>query len=332
MRLLAGRSGHESSGEDGASRSAHSLWKHVRGEPHPPVSDPESSELLAVADVTREAFDASPESPQLAPGATFSTVHQRLMEAITASRELDGEERLPPHRRSDTLWPREKNHRSSAWRSAVKYVFAMLLFLAAGFGGHQLGRKTVPVFPVSSLVEDFDNSLKSPEPLGLVGDNNHAAAAWLRGSTGIHVHLPSQSATGMHLLGARRGDVNGTTVALTHYEKNGVRVVLYQLNAPRVALDGLNQINLNGRAYFTQDYGAYHVVAWRSGDNVLAVVSPLPVSDALQLAVQMRTHPQPDTFASGDETPGERSDETEVDYDSAPSPAKPQTPVSATKP
>ena len=331
MRLMAGRTVRVSNGEEGANRGAHSLWKHVRGEPHPPVSDPDSSELLAVADVTREALSAPNVSQKLAPGTTFTTVHERLMEAITASRQLDGDNEADGRRGRNWHGPRDSHGRGGRGlqlRSVLRYVFAALLFLAAGIGGHQLGRKQIPVLPVSWLVEDFVNSLKSPEPLDLVDGNNHDAAAWLKSNTGIRVHLPSQSETGMRLLGARRGNVNGTTVALTHYEKNGVRLVLYQLNAPRVALDGLDQVNLNGRAYFTQDYGAYHVVAWRSGDNVLAVVSPFPVSEALQLAVHMRTHPAPDTFASEDEPPGQRSDETEVDYAPAASSATPGPVVS----
>lgn len=328
MRLLPRSKSLKST--ESVSQEAQVLWKHLRsGDVAGPrrceaASSPASSAkggpqsakdrvrdstraLCDLADDCCEALEPNPEA-ELAIHASFSAVHGSLMEAISASRSGAA---APPQGRRPWHWtPALILQR----QNAPRYALAVVLFLAAGVGGHQIGRRAVPVVPVATFVADFDASQSAPEPLELVGSNTKATASWLKDSTGIRVHLPSEKDTGMRLLGARHSTLNGTLVALAHYEMKGVRVVLYQLYAPRFALEGLNENVIGGRSYFTQDYGHNHVVAWRSGDNVLAVVSPLPVTQTIRVAVRMRTHPAPDTFAADDNLRSSDLPETSVNY------------------
>lgn len=223
--------------------------------------------------------------------AAFAPVHQSLMNA--ASRDGISQEFALP--KSQRLWG------NFAWRHAtLRLAMGAVLLVAVGWGGHQVGRARAQsetrVLPVQSLVDDFDAGLRSPSPFEFVamrpGDNQQAAR-WLSRHVGAPVHLPSPARAGVQLLGARRHTLWHHSVAQTHYLKNGVRVALYQVREPRCGLPHMDEVKLRGRVFLTSNNGQYRVVAWRAGDIVMTLVTPLAMRESLQLAANLRSDSEP---------------------------------------
>jgi hypothetical protein len=77
-------------------------------------------------------------------------------------------------------------------------------------------------------------------------------------------------------------------VAQAHFIRNGVRFALFQVHAPRCGMTGLEEKLVGGRTFLAAQRGAYHVVVWRKGDNIMTLVSPLASPQSLLLAAAMR--------------------------------------------
>ncbi len=151
----------------------------------------------------------------------------------------------------------------------------------------------VRVLPVQALVDDFDSGLRSDTPFEFVADEREtapAAAKRLQNKLGVALHLPLKPRSGARLLGARRHTHWKRAGVQAHYEQNGVRVAVYQMREPSCALGDLREVEMNGRLFMTGKHGAYRVVAWRAGDDVMTMVSPLAMQqhESLLLADDMR--------------------------------------------
>lgn len=193
------------------------------------------------------------------------------------------------------MWPGRLLWPDAKWRVGL----ALLLASAVGFGGHALGRaRAGRELPVQSLADDFDAGLHSSTPFEFVADdsqNERVASQRLSRQMGLPVRLRLARQSGVRLLGARRHSLWNRPGVQTHYIKNGVQVALYQIREPRCSLNDLDETEIDGRLYLTGVRGAYRIVAWRAGDNVMTLVSPLAMKDALHLARDLR----------GPETPAE---------------------------
>lgn len=221
---------------------------------------------------------------------SFAPLHQQLMDAI----ERDEILRATPQVGSTpgaalVAWWENFSRRLAPTRWAL----AALLFLAIGLGGHRLGRlQGAPTLPIDTFVSDFDSGIKSEMPLDFVSANEQdasSAAAWLSRSTGQNVKLPSPKKSGTHILGARHREIwTNHTVAQAHFIRNGVRLALFQVHAPRCGVSGLEEKSVGGRTFLIAQRGAYHVVVWRKGDNIVTLVSPLARPQSLLLAAAMR--------------------------------------------
>jgi anti-sigma factor RsiW len=252
----------------------------------------ELKELGAVSTAVRDLLDD--EMKQLAPAAqaAFDPVHTRLMDAIQRSRREDvafdglpGVTGRAPSRQLRRP-PVFSRHRQPVLMAAMVVV----LTLAAGLGGHQWAQRGAgDVFPVQCLADDFDAGLKDPSPYEFVSQDPRATARWLTHQLGMPVHLPATEKAGVRLLGARRHQLHGRPMAQTHYLKEGMRIALYQVQAPKYGLGGLNEIGGPGRRHFYfKDCGGCRVVLWRVDESVMAIVTPLSIHEALDLAGAIR--------------------------------------------
>jgi anti-sigma factor RsiW len=263
------------------------------------------AEVAALSEAVQQALkDESAREIQEAREA-FTLTHAHLMNRIS--------EDTLSHEAPDALpafspvkpWPWEKSrlkqqrvsaiekHLSRFRKPVLRWAVAGVLICGAGVSGHYMGQMNpTHELPVQSLINDFDSGLKSPTPLEFIAqksDDAHAAAGWLSSHIGISVHVPSVSEAGAELIGARRSLLGSNPVSQTHYLKNGVRVALYQVREPRYSMGGFEEVQLDGRIFMTKKSGDYRVVAWRSGENVLTMVSPLELHESLTLAQAMRT-------------------------------------------
>lgn len=253
----------------------------------PPGARRESEWVRAVLEADQQPHSAVSQAAR----ESFAPLHQHLMDAIErdelrrASQSLRAES-TPLATLAECLKqiPRRL--------MPVRFALAVWMLLAVGLGGHYLGsRQSAPVLPVDTFVSDFDEGIKSAMPLDFISADEQdatSAAAWLSRHTGQKVKLPSPAKSGARILGARHRELWTRPVAQAHYIRNGVRVALFQVHAPRCGVAGLEEKSVGGRTFLVAQRGAYHVVVWRKGDNIVTLVSPLASPQSLRLAAAMR--------------------------------------------
>ncbi len=179
--------------------------------------------------------------------------------------------------------------RSCSASAIARYAAAACVLAAGVIGGHHAGRESGPrALPVQSIVEDYASGLGPSAPLEVSARSTGDTSRWLSKHMGRRVSLPTASRVGATLLGARRCTVEGRLSAQAHYLKNGVRVAYYQIHAPHLGLAGLGEVRSGGRSYFTQNLNGCNLIAWRSDEDIMAVVSPLEMPVSLSLAYSMR--------------------------------------------
>ena len=224
----------------------------------------------------------------------FAPLHAALMENIEnddARRRKADARVLAPQRSLRGTRPK------LSWKMApLKLALASLLFGAAAFGGHFVGQSNASrELPVQSMVDDFDNNMQSGAPLEFVSDDSQTpvqSAQLISDDIGVKVDAPPRH-KGVRLLGARRHSLWNRPGVQAHYLKNGVPFTLYKIREPRCALDGLGEVQVNGRTYLQGQRGHYHVVVWRSGEDVMTMISPLASRPSLELARSMREDSSP---------------------------------------
>lgn len=251
----------------------------------------ENAALLEVSTSVRAAYTEPRVLAREADAAlhAFSPFHAALMENIEADaarRRQSGARVLAARFGSRGARPK------FSWKMApLKLALASMIFGAAAFGGHFIGVQNAPrELPVQSLVDDFDHNLQSATPLDYVSDDSQTpaqSAQLISDNVGLKVDAPPRH-EGVKLLGARRHSLWNRPGVQAHYLKNGVPFTLYKIREPRCALDGLGEVQVNGRTYLQGQRGQYHVVVWRAGEEVMAMISPLAPQPSLALARSMR--------------------------------------------
>lgn len=231
-----------------------------------------------------------------AASASFGEIHGQLMDTI--AQDVKRRAALPmPESGSLAAWlSAQIKFLDSLQRGLrphlVQFALAAFLLVGVGMGGHYVGRKQgAQALPIQSFVDDFDEGMKSEMPLDFISadtDDATSASRWLSQHTGVKIKLPTPRKSGARILGARQKTLWNRPVAQAHYVKNGVRVGLYQVREPRCGLSGLEETSIGGRTFMTAKRGAYHVVVWRKGDDIMTMVSPLAKHQALRLAAAMR--------------------------------------------
>lgn len=234
--------------------------------------------------------------------AAFVPMHARLMERIAddTAATFVGAAPLPTPRR----WPWNnaamQRKPISPWRRMALGAAMASLLVGSTWSAHEMGRQRSPHdLKLQPFVDDFDMGLKSPAPFEFTAYDAsgntaeavrvaHEAAHWLSARAGIPIAVPPARAPGLTLIGARHSFLGERPVAQAHYLQSGVRVGLYQVRDAGVGLGSLDPVKIGQRTYLTANRGPYRVVAWRSGEDVLALVSPLAMRESLQVAQQLR--------------------------------------------
>lgn len=278
------------------------LWERVKGLPHNSgtAANADTQALGEISDAVQAAYAADEDKLGHDAAQSFSPIHNKLMEAIEASQSPAP---APSFRAEDIFAPVSSQRRLLARRARTpqfQWALGLCLVAAVAGGSHELGRfravSDTANLPVQSLVDDFDEGLRSPSPFDFVAyrpeDNQHAAA-WLSQSVGAKVQLPAPTRAGVRLLGARRHTIEDRPVAQTHYSKDGVPIALYQVRAPAYGLAGMNEVRIGSHVFMTSNRGNYRVVAWRAGEVIMTMVSPLGMERSLQLADALRNNQDP---------------------------------------
>lgn len=318
------------------ARDAESLWRFIHAPKNvrlaqatdedrrkEDVQDREVRELSEVSQLLRVAQDDPAEKARLEMGAqeAFQATHKRLMQAIENDADARREKSSSGVQARFSWFAPPFTSRNFRWSWAP--VAAVLMMTA--LSSHSIGyyhalrtlsgpsaasdtAKTNPVvaapsslrlLPVQSLVNAFDDSLRNATPLEFVADQSESPQTIgrkLKKQLGVAMHLPIKPRSGAKLLGVQRHFGWNRPGVQAHYVKNGVRVAVYQFREPNCGLGDLNEVEWNGHLFMTGSRGAYRVVAWRSGEDVMTMVSPLAMREheSLLLAEDMR---QPNDFA-----------------------------------
>ena len=219
--------------------------------------------------------------------AAFASTHARLMSAI----ETDAKPKTS--RFQLRLNEFRRNVSTAAWGiTALRWAVPALLIIFAGWGGHFLGssRADADVLPAQSLLDDYKGGLLHPAPMEVRASDAPTTAKWLSRRTGMKVRVPQRA--DVKLLGGHAHHLKGHEVAQTRYLKNGRRIALYQIHAPSYGLSNLTVAKLDGHTFFLHDNGEFRLIAWRSGESVMALATPFSTADALQLANAIRNSPE----------------------------------------
>jgi hypothetical protein len=303
---------------DAKTRVADRLWQRIQAtrveEDASTGADDNEASLQALHDVSSAVFvllEQEQEAQEPAVAASFAPIHARLMDAIQTTPRHATASRLSSRRRARARLVRTRRIialRQHALRAALercaggwstpwlRWATPVLLMALAGWGGHWLGstRAEADVLPAQSLLDDYAGNLQHPAPLEGKANDAPATAAWLSRRTGMKVRVPAPQRAGVKLLGGRSHHLHGHAVAQTRYLKNGKRVALYQIHAPSYGLSNLAAVKLDGRTFFLRDTGTYRLIAWRSGESVMALVTPFAPADALRLASVIRASTSPE--------------------------------------
>ena len=291
---------------DKTEDAATQLWHRIREprmEARADERELELPQLSAISLSVRELI-VEEEARNHEDGGAFDAIHQKLMDEIEASIPVVSPESVAPlnpktrrKARFQTALHQWNEWCSAVWRGSwsrcapLRLSAAFLVLVSVGLGGQQWGRQRAVAeadqLPAQSLVDDYVSGLDT-HPLEIAARSSRQTAHWLSRRVGHHVHIPETRTIGARLLGARLHSVQGRASTQTHFLKNGVRLTLYQIHAPHSGLGELGEVQWNRQSFFTGQYGICRLVAWRRDDDIMALVSPLAMREALLMAGSMR--------------------------------------------
>jgi len=179
--------------------------------------------------------------------------------------------------------PASRPSKRYRWPSAVAALATCLVIaiLTASFWRHGYQTRTVAV---AGLLADHLEYLNKPNPTQITSADPHTVADWLSDRVGFRVSAVDLSRKGAALLGGRRCELNGVPLAFLFYEKGGTRISVYEIQGARVQLDALLSRMCNGHKFYVRQYGNTRLVACRSGNSTLVVVSDLNEDELIQIA------------------------------------------------
>lgn len=302
----------ETKNTESTTRDDELLWQLIREPQSVRDESDELREMAQISEIVRDVVNDPYEQAQLAKNASasFAPVHDLLMNAIERDVCVQSDVAAQKNAFKTPRFSWRQSFRVLDGRTRWNWAAAAAVLCATTIGAHSLGfyratqnlpqnasflaKKAPPrILPVQSLVDDFDSGLRRDTPFEFVADERETpqiAARRLETQLGVLIHLPLKPRSGAKLLGARRHQTWNRPGVQAHYEKNGVRVAVYQMREPSCSLGDLDEVELNGRLFLMGKRGAYRVVAWRAGDDVMTMVSPLAMQprESLLLADDMR--------------------------------------------
>lgn len=123
----------------------------------------------------------------------------------------------------------------------------------------------------------------SPNPGTIPSKSPLQAAAMLEADVGFRVQPPRWLPDGFRFVGARRCTFRSFPAALLVYERNGVRVLVYQAPQGTVDLKPSDRVATERIEIYCCSHGDTSAVAWNSGKHTFLVVSKFPAGELAKL-------------------------------------------------
>lgn len=163
------------------------------------------------------------------------------------------------------------------WKTAV----AMILVLGAGLVlAPDIVRQTNASAYVETAVATHRGYLNGQFPLGIRSDSPEEVTAWFADKLPFHFRLPnSQLVPGgsrpYRMMGARRLNYKGRSIALIVYETRSEKVSLLVAPSESAVAEGGDQVRFSGLTFHYRSKANFKVITWSNHDLTYALVSSL---------------------------------------------------------
>jgi anti-sigma factor RsiW len=201
-----------------------------------------------------------------------ASLDQQVMETIR---------RLPAPRRP---WFAVLHHEGWPQRLAVAGA-ALCLLIAVFFAGSWNATRNrtvavapVPVLDLARLGEAHRELLAAPASAEIKVSAPQELAHTLAPLVPFTVGVVDLRSEGLRLVGGSQSSVNGIRVAILHYEWEGERVSLFQMDGRELAPASLRQVVVGSDSYFVKKADGLTYVAWSLGrTNCVIVTHAMPM-------------------------------------------------------
>jgi anti-sigma factor RsiW len=223
---------------------------------------------------TQEKMEAVLRTQVAAPAA----LDARVMEVVRG---------LPVPRRSwDALFPRWR------WDQGLALIAAALCLVVAGFSAGSwhttrtaaVSRATAPALDLGLLGEIHRRPQKTIGSAELRISGPERLSRALTPLVRFPVAAVDLRSQGLRLMGGSKVTVRAVPVACLHYDWQGERVSLFQMDAGKLSPPALRPVEFNGEFYLVGESASLSYVAWRSGRTNCALVAHVRPERLLRLA------------------------------------------------
>jgi anti-sigma factor RsiW len=228
------------------------------------------------------------ETQELVEGALRTTLHAP---AALHTRVMAGV-RAEPARR----FPWRALMSSWRGRQQLAAVAAALCLMAGGFlAGHwhrvekpspvqALPQPQRPTLSLALLGQDHREYLAKSQPAQVLGPDPRIVSRGMTQLLKFPVTVADLQPEGARLLGGRKCQLRGASIAFLLYDWKGERVSLYQMDGRKVVLPPLRGAVIREQCFLVGEAEGLGYVAWRSGAMNFVMVSGMVPERLLRLA------------------------------------------------
>jgi anti-sigma factor RsiW len=226
----------------------------------------EAEQFAAAEELARAAFREEVAVPE--------DLDDRVMRAVRA---------LPPSRQS---WLARWFGPGASLAPIAAAGLALLLMAIGWQLGSRLGKAAAgsPVLELTALGTEHERLATSAGD-EIPGASRERVAAELSARVRFPVSAIDLSPEATQLVGGAATRLRGTAIACLHYQWNGARVTLFQMETSRLTPPGLREFPHQVESYSAERHNGISYVAWRSGPIGCVLVSrEMPMHRLFQLA------------------------------------------------
>jgi anti-sigma factor RsiW len=208
-----------------------------------------------------------------------ATLHDRVMDVVRGS---------PAPRRSwPAFFPRPRVLHRLAHGAAVLGLMA-----TAFFGGRWDAVRSLPVTAAAAPTVELAllgtahrQSLRAGSVSEVKEEQPQQLSRRLAPLLPFPIAAVDLPAEGLRLVGGKTGTMNGVPVAVLHYEWQGKRVTLFQMDARRLSPPALRAVVFRSDSYFVRKMDGLTYVTWPFGQTrCVMVAQAVPMHLLFQLA------------------------------------------------
>lgn len=210
------------------------------------------------------------------------TLNARVMEAIAGT---------TPRRR---CWPTVAAAAPRRWRLAMA-LSACALALAAYSAGHfgasrkpagspPMTASSRPMLDLATLTADYGHGA-SPSGAAVLNSDAKTLARALAPKVGETVRVANLSGRGLRLIGGSPALTQGAASALVHYDMNGQRVSIFQVDGMKLAPPATDSPKMTGHCYLVGTVDTVSYVFWCSGQTNYVMLARVEPERLFQLAL-----------------------------------------------